>query len=56
MKVIKPSEVKPTEAVSPLFEGKVTRQVLLPKKMAQEMEPRVINFSKGARNVLIQKS
>ena len=51
MKVIKMSEVEPEEATGKLFEGEVTRQVLVGQDTAKEFLASLIKFSPGARNV-----
>ena len=49
MKVVKISDVKPVEAVSPLFTGgKVTRQGLIGKKDGKELLCNMVNFNPGA--------
>lgn len=51
MNVIKMNEVKPMEAFSNLFEGKVTTQLLIDSGLSGEFRASLITFSPGARNI-----
>ena len=51
MKVVRISDVKPEEAVSPLFSGgKVTRQGLVGENDSKELLSSVVNFNPGTVN------
>ena len=51
MKVVKISDIRPEEATSKLFEGKVTRQGFVNEKMTDLLRCGVVNFSPGAKNI-----
>ena len=50
MKLVRPSDIAPVDAASPLFEGEVTRQTLVDGSMSPVFNMGLINFSHGARN------
>ncbi|MFC1963952.1 cupin domain-containing protein [Chloroflexota bacterium] len=51
MKIIKMADVKQEEIAGDLFEGKVSRQVLIDSDVSKEFMANLINFSPGARNI-----
>ena len=50
MKVVKPSEVAKEPAVSALFTGEVSRQVVFKPDESQSFNFGIVNFSAGSRN------
>jgi len=51
MKIVEMSTVKPEEATSRLFEGKVTRQTLVNPGQSPNFQASMITFSPGAKNI-----
>ena len=50
MRVIRPSEIEPVDAATPLFVGKVTRQDCLNEQERATYNLANVNFAPAARN------
>lgn len=50
MNVVRPAEITPEDAASPLFIGGVTRQTLITAAISKDFTLGLVNFEKAARN------